>query len=371
MIVYYFPIEPVKSRYTYDLCFRWMPDTFEAENIDYTMITGEQVDQEIQFGCVLDATARGIYSLSQVSQFLKLMRAGKIKDGDVLFFQDFYTPGMEAIFYAAKLMGLSLRTYSMLHAQSVDIYDFTYPMRSWMRLLELGYADQHTGIFVSSSFLKELLVVAGYKCPIHVTCLPYDSNDVWRRTQPQKEKEDVIYYASRLDQEKQPEFMLEVAAKFLELHPTWWWIISTSGANFRSNVPGMIDALEKFAKSHSRFIMLSGIPKDDYYKNLACSKINFSSALQDFVSYVLLESITAGCDLVYPAFRSFLEVLPVDRLYKAFQVTDALRLIDEVIKEPKTHYDLARLADYGRRMQAKITAEGYAGEYNIYKELSL
>ena len=110
--------------------------------------------------------------MSQCSNFLDMMNRDEVKDGDVIFLQDYWHPGIGSILYAADLYGIKLEIYAMLHAQSVDEYDFTYPMRTWMRGFELGLDKRMTGIFVGSSIHKEQLRAAGFEAPIHVVSLP-------------------------------------------------------------------------------------------------------------------------------------------------------------------------------------------------------
>ena len=74
-----------------------------------------------------------------------------IKDGDALFLQDYWHPGIESILYALDLYGISVEIYAMLHAQSVDEYDFTYNMKNWMRHYELGLDERLSGIFVGTA----------------------------------------------------------------------------------------------------------------------------------------------------------------------------------------------------------------------------
>lgn len=162
--------------------------------------------------------------------------------------------------------------------------------------------------------------------------------------------------------------MLEVAMKFLEKHTSWIWHITTSSKEFRSNVPGFIKKLYDASQKESRLFLTCGLSKDVYYSNLGMSKINFNSSLQDFVSWTLLEACIAGCDLVYPNFRSFVECVPQDRLYKAFVVESALQLFDEVIKEPQRHYSIAKQANYGRIKEADIIINGIDHEYDLYEE---
>lgn len=370
--LWYFPLESLASRYTQQLSDLWMPKAFNSvihhrQNIKVQRIEGSAVDEQIKVGRVLDATGRGIYSLTQVANFLKEMSNGQVKDGDILYFCDFWTPGMEAIFYAAQQMGIQLKIYSTCWAQSVDIYDFTFPMKEWIRPIELSYANQHAGIFVASSMLRELLITAGVTSPIHVVSLPIDYYEIKNRIV--EKKEDVVTFCSRLDAEKQPEFMLEVALKFLEMHSGWTWYITTSGSEFRSNVPGFLQKLYDASQSNSRLFLSCGLSKDEYYANLGYSSIMFNSSLQDWVAFTMLEASAAGCDLVYPNFRSFSECVPQDRLYKAFDVNSALRLLDDVVAKPRRHYSIAKKANYGRLKEADIVVNGIDHEFNLYKEL--
>jgi hypothetical protein len=92
----------------------------------------------------------------------------------------------------------------MVHAQSVDEFDFTYDMRSWMRPIEIGYANAMQGLFVASSVHKEQLRLAGVTTPIHVVSLPYSYKaveDHYGTTPPQSSKQTAVIYSSRLDKE--------------------------------------------------------------------------------------------------------------------------------------------------------------------------
>ncbi len=86
--------------------------------------------------------------------------------------QDYWTPGLDAIWYALDLYGIEVKVYGMLHAQSVDEYDFTYAMKDWMRPYELGLEKRMTGSFVHSSIHKEQLRADGFNAPERVVSLP-------------------------------------------------------------------------------------------------------------------------------------------------------------------------------------------------------
>ena len=291
--LFYFGLEPLKARYTYQLSKEWMPATFKpyADHLEFIDIEGDfDPDQQIKIGAVLDAVGRGKFAMSQCSNFLDMLNRGEVNNGDIIFLQDYWHPGIESILYAIDLYGIDLKFYSMLHAQSVDEYDFTYPMRKWMRGFELGLDKRMTGIFVGSTIHKEQLRQAGFEAPIHVVSLPLHSEMAWAKYpdyDPLKQRENKIVYSSRLDKEKNPFFMLEVAEHFLDDHPDYTWHVTTSGKEFKSSLPDVLDAMQELQKRQPRFVCMNNLTKKEYYHELATARIQFNSALQDYVSWTV------------------------------------------------------------------------------------
>lgn len=373
--VWYFGLEPLKARYTYQLSKEWMPATFapyeKAGKLKFIEVPGEfDPDQQIKVGAVLDAVGRGKFAMSQCSNFLDMLNIDQVKDGDVLFLQDYWHPGIESILYALDLYGINVKIYAMLHAQSVDEYDFTWPMRSWMRGFELGLDKRMTGIFVGSSIHKEQLRQAGFTAPIHVVSLPIHKQATLAKLPGYNslDKKDVVVYSSRLDKEKNPFFMMEVAKEFLKQKPDFEWHVTTSGKEFRSMLPGAIDALNKLAEEEPRFKLLNGLTKEEYYTELATCKIQFNTSLQDYVSWTVIEATAFGADIVYPNFRSFPEFVDSDRMYKPFDVQSAIDTIHDVLENIKTHYDIVDTSDLGRRMEGYIIANDYDTELCVWHE---
>ena len=377
--VWYFGLEPLKARYTYQLSKEWMPATFapyeKAEKLKFIDVPGEfDLDQQIKVGAVLDAVGRGKFAMSQCSNFLDMLNLDLVKDDDVLFLQDYWHPGIESILYALDLYGIRVKIYAMLHAQSVDEYDFTWPMRNWMRGFELGLDKRMTGIFVGSTIHRDQLRAAGFEAPIHVVSLPlhkqlteaklpgYQKNE-WT-------KKPVVVYSSRLDKEKNPFFMMQVAEEFLNQNENWEWHVTTSGKSFKSMLPGVIEAMNELADRQPRFKLLSNLTKEEYYTELADAKIQFNSSLQDYVSWTVLESTTFGCDVIFPDFRSFPEFVPADKLYKPFNLQSALYVLNQNRTSNRTgiYYNYPDLADLGRRMEAYIIANDVTQEINVWHE---
>jgi glycosyltransferase involved in cell wall biosynthesis len=379
--VWYFGLEPLKARYTYQLSKEWMPATFapyeKADKLKFIDVPGEfDPDQQIKVGAVLDAVGRGKFAMSQCSNFLNMLNIDQVKDGDVLFLQDYWHPGIESILYALDLYGIDVKIYAMLHAQSVDEYDFTWPMRTWMRGFELGLDKRMTGIFVGSTVHRDQLRAAGFEAPIHVVSLPIHKEATLNKLPNYSDamahgivkKKNTIVYSSRLDKEKNPFFMLKVAEKFLNQKPDFEWHVTTSGKEFRSMLPGVIDAMYALAKRQPRFKLMKGLTKEEYYLELATCRIQFNSSLQDYVSWTVIEATAFGADIVYPNFRSFPEFVDEDRMYKPFDVDSAIDVIHDALDNPKTHYDIVDTSDLGRQMEAYIIANNVTQEINVWHE---
>ena len=374
--VFYFGLEPLKARYTYQLSKEWMPDAFQPyvdkKQLEFIDVEGDfDPDQQIKIGAVLDAVGRGKFAMSQCSNFLDMLNNDEVSDGDVIFLQDYWHPGIESILYAIDLYGINLDIYAMLHAQSVDEYDFTYPMRKWMRGFELGLDKRMTGIFVGSSIHKEQLRTAGFEAPIHVVSLPFGLTQTLNKLpdyDSNSERKPFVVYSSRLDKEKNPFFMMEVAQEFLDIHPEWEWHVTTSGKELRSMLPGVIDELRNLAKQEPRFKLLEGITKEEYYTELATCSIQFNSALQDYVSWTVIEATAFGADIIYPKFRSFPEFIDEDRMYKPFDVQSALNSFADAMLFAHRHNDIVDISDLGRQMEGYIIANDIKQEINVWHE---
>jgi hypothetical protein len=68
----------------------------------------------------------------------------------------------------------------------------------------------------------------------------------------------------------------------------------------------------------------------------------FNCALQDWVSNTVSEADTLGCNVLYPAYRSFPETFANDheRLYIPWSYDDALAKLDRLLLEPHRNQGL-------------------------------
>ena len=370
--IWYFGLEPLEERYTYQLSEIWMPETFKLYSQEFNFVSLKPTSSEgnISVGVVLDAVGRGKWAMEQCNLLLDQINLGAVKNNDIIFLQDFWTPGIESVFYALDLYGINgVKVYAMLHAQSVDEYDFTHSMKEWMRPFELGLDKRMAGIFVGSTIHKEQLRAAGFQAPIHVVSLPLHLQNVLDTAPEELIKENFVVFTSRFDKEKNPWFLMEVIKTFLKENPDWTFIITTSGASVRSNLEGVPAEFETLAELEPRFKIRTGLTKAEYYTLLKTAKIQFNCSLQDYVSWTALEANAFNCTLVYPHFRSFTEINEIEFKYAAFNIRSACTALSKATASTATDTGLAQRADLGRRLEAFIVCTDYTGpDLNVWHE---
>lgn len=323
MTLFYCPLESYVERYTTQWAAPktgWLERNWIRAGLDYVRVNGDAEAAKpmpMKAGVVLDPIRRSRFAFSQVSELLGRLAAGEIKNDDVLYFDDFWHPGIEALPYACHILGVKPRMYAFLHAQSVDEFDFTYGMRQWMRHFERGIGEALAGIFVCGPCLRDLVVQGGIApaTKVHITGHPFNSTEVlermpaWYRQSPSgRPRQDKVVYSSRWDREKNPKFFLQVAERVIQHNPHAQFVVCTGAARLRSNDPTSLVALEQACSDYPKNILLrQSLTKEEYYAELCSAKVQMNTADQDFVAITLLESSVAGCYPLYPYFRSFPE----------------------------------------------------------------
>jgi len=375
--IWYVSLEPQKQRYSWNLSFPlvgWQESNWIENYIPYERIEGHQLgDGEIKTGVALDGAGRGYYACSQIMELLHRLDNNEVDAEDVIYFEDFWHPGIEALPYYFHLANTHPKMYANCWAQSVDMYDFTFPMRSWMRHYEKGNGAILDGVFVTSSLLKELLVRSGISNKVYVIGHPFRSESIIKKIQPYLKlpREDKVVWSSRWDWEKRPSVFLRLVKRM----PHIQFVICTSAPKLRSNSGGLLEQLATYLTECPNLTLKDNLTKDEYYKELCTAKVQFNSALQDWVSYTLLESVTCGCFPVYPRFRSFPEVFDsADMgylLYEDDDVSDASHIVQRCIDEYSTavadfHFDsmIPRFDRSWERMIHIMNGEDYETLYS-------
>lgn len=309
MKVFYLPLEPYIERYTYFMsCVDgWTEDNLKKDNVEFVRIDGETLNNNISVGFVLDAYGRSYYAMSQLCNLIKLIQKGDVKDGDLIYTEDFWHPGIESLFYIRSLTGIKFKIGTFCHAQSVDSSDFTYKMRDWMRHIERGFGKQYDYIMVTSAILKELLVTAeiGTDETVFNVGLPYNSKKLLQQLNElgfkKQKKEDFVLFSSRFDDEKDPNFFLDVVEACPEIN-----FKLVKPRKILTKNKQVLDRLQTILdKPNSNLELVDTSNKLNYYTTLSKAKVQFNCAIQDWVSWTLLEAVTFECLPLYPIWKDF------------------------------------------------------------------
>jgi hypothetical protein len=349
-------LEQYESRYSLQLG-DWNERVFKRRGVDYQIVLGSELttDKKIVTGSVLDAHGRTYYSMTQMANLIELMKEGKVTSQDVVFFEDMFTPGMESLPYIMDQVPRKFKpkVYVRCLAQSIDPDDFVNRegMFRWMRPFEQMVDSFVDGILVASEEMVSHLRIAGFKAPIYVTGLPFGKEEVISRVpylKPITSREQRVGFAARWDDEKQPEFYMQLAQKFNKIRPDVEFAVFSGHPKLKSNNKNNTDFAKYLENSGSaNFKVYTGLKKNDYYALLADSTVLFNCALQDWVSNTVSEADALGTLTLYPAYRSFPEVFAnnADNMYIPWSIDDAVERLEKMFVNP-SRYKTGAVSDW-------------------------
>lgn len=350
--LYYMGLEPYEGRYTLQLQ-NWNETAFKRRGIDYEIVHGDILDNSkaIVTGQVLDAHGRSYYSLTQMANLVKKMKAGEITSDDVIFFEDMFTPGMEVLPYIMDQTdpGYQPRVFVRCLAQTIDPDDFlhVWDMQKWMGHYEKMLDTWVTGILASNEEMVAHMKIAGWEAPIYnISGLAFDKNEVQSRVstdKPFNERKLRVVFAARFDQEKQPHFFMDLIERYAEINPGVEFAV-LSGGPLRSNYQGYVERARALEQTHN-FKIYENLSKNEYYSILQDSRVLFNCALQDWVSNTASEADALGTNCLYPAYRSFPETFAndKDRLYVPWSLDDAVYKLNLLLN---TQVNIGKLSDW-------------------------
>ena len=341
--LYYMGLEPYKARYTLQLQ-EWNRAVFEQRGIDYVIVPGETLgnDQAIVTGQVLDAHGRTYFGMSQLMNLIRMMKAGELNSEDVIYFEDMFQPGIESLPYILKQIGSAHRPriYVRCLAQSIDPDDFVHVwgMQDFMGHYEKMVDSFVDGVLATNEEMVMHMKIAGWKAPIYnISGLAFGKDEVRARVPGElKEFGDRamrVGFAARWDQEKQPDFYMDLIESWHTRypgHPVEFCIFS--GAKLKSNNDSYM-ARTRDLEARGMLTIYEDLEKNDYYSLLNDTRVLFNCALQDWVSNTVSEADTLGCNVLYPAYRSFPETFANDptRLYIPWSIDDALTKLEDLL----------------------------------------
>lgn len=290
-MLHYFPLEPLEQRYTKHL-HKDITNYLQKNNINFVSYEPNINTDEIRTGAFLDANRTIMYKSEQIRMFAEQIEKGNVMSGDTLFFSDLQFPGIESIPYMCFFNKIELDIRGIYHAGSFTDTDYVRRMERWMKHFEEIVFDISNTVYVGSHFMKKELTERRIidRNKVVVTGLPLDSSLVEFRKNTNVQKENIVVFNGRMDDEKQPNLFRLLEVYFGNKRKDWQFINT-----------GKLK-----------------LPKKEYYELLAKAKIVVSFALQENFGYGIREAVYLGCIPVLPKRLVYKEAFDELCLYEHF-----------------------------------------------------
>lgn len=373
--LFYMGLEPYEGRYTLQLQ-QWNEAVFKRRGIDYVIVPGSTIDntKAISVGQVLDAHGRSYFGMSQMMNLVQMMRSGEVTESDVIYFEDMFQPGIESLPYILDQIppGHRPRIFVRCLAQAIDPDDFVHVwgMSKWMSTYEQMVNCFADGILATNEEMVAHMRIANWTAPIYnISGLAFGKEEVLSRVnnevKPFDQRAMRVVFAARFDQEKQPDFYMDLIEAWHRNGMPKVEFAVLSGGPLRSNNPKY---LERAAKLEERGMLkiYKDLQKNDYYNIVNDSRVVFNCALQDWVSNTVSEADTLGCNVLYPAYRSFPETFANDhtRMYVPWSQQDAFDKLTALLKAP--HPGQGKISDWNNGTIDRILdiMEGKGEQWN-------
>ena len=363
--LYYMGLESYEARYTLQLT-EWNRRVFERRGLDVVYVPGTTIDntQSISVGQVLDAHGRSYFSMSQMMNLVQLMKNGEVTAEDVIYFEDMFQPGIESLPYIMDQIPAEQRPriYVRCLAQAIDPDDFVHVwgMAGWMSTYERMVNHFVTGVLATNEEMVAHMRIAGWTAPIYnISGLAFGKEEVLERIggtsniRPFADRPRRVGFAARFDQEKQPGFFMDLIDMVHDQGPVGVEFCIYSGGPLRSNNPEYI-ARAREMEAAGKLKIYDNISKNEYYAHLNNTRVLFNCALQDWVSNTVSEADTLGCNVLYPAYRSFPETFANDpnRLYVPWSIDDAYHKMQNLLRDP--HHNMGLISDWNNATVDRI-----------------
>jgi hypothetical protein len=234
-------------------------------------------------------------------------------------------------------------------AQAVDPDDFVHVwgMGKWMSLYEEMCNEFVTGVLASNEEMIANMKVANWKAPLYnISGLAFDKKEVVQRSSEAptfwESRSNRVVFAARWDQEKQPDFYMDLAEKYADTDVEFAVL---QGGPLRSNNPKYIERANDLV-SKGVLRIYENLKKEEYYHIVNDSKVLFNCALQDWTSNTVSEADALGCNVLFPAYRSFPEIFANchERMYIPWSIEDAANKLDVLLEGP--HKDMGKISDW-------------------------
>lgn len=284
--IWVFPLEPLDNRYTkqwFDEIPRLLQqelDNLASSNTCFQAI-GKQTSKDTTAGAFLDFSDTNYWKSTQLADFVKSYQVGHVANDAKILFTDFWNPALIQVAYMRDLLGTDWQIHGIAHAGAYDPTDILgIKMRpEWPHDFErsLFYASDVTYFasnFHRQMFLTNLCIPTAYHDRAVLSGQPHQAiiDHMESISIPTDKTTDVIW-PHRYNEDKQPEIAEDLANEFN--------LLITQKHNFT---------------------------KDEFYNELANSKIIFSCALHENLGISIMEAVLTGTIPLLPDRCSYSEM---------------------------------------------------------------
>jgi glycosyltransferase involved in cell wall biosynthesis len=211
--------------------------------------------------------------------------------------------------------------------------------------------DSGGAVLASNEEMAMHMKVAGWDVPVYnISGLAFGKDEVRERVnnniKPWNERKPRVVFSARWDQEKQPDFYMDIIEAYFKRHPvSAVEFCVCSGAKLRSNNDSYMERTRTLQQI-GLLKVYQDLDKNAYYNIVNDSRVVFNCALQDWVSNTVSEADALGCNVLYPAYRSFPETFANDasRLYVPWSIDDALDKLEKLLKKPSEN--MGKISDW-------------------------
>jgi len=284
--LFYMGLESYESRYTLQLT-EWNRRVFERRGLNVVYVPGLTLDnsQKISVGQVLDAHGRSYFAMSQMMNLIRLMQQGEVTQDDVIYFEDMFQPGIESLPYVMDQVPLNQRPRVFVRclAQSIDPDDFVHVwgMAPWMGLYEKMVCElvrnSGGGVLATSEEMVAHMRIAGWSAPIYnISGLAFGRDEVLERIGGVDQVKNFfdrrrrVAFAARFDQEKQPDFFMDLAQRVQTIMPVEFAIFA--GGELRSNNARYVQRARAMERQ-GLLRIYENLSKNDYYALLNDTRV--------------------------------------------------------------------------------------------------
>jgi hypothetical protein len=206
------------------------------------------------------------------------------------------------------------------------------------------------GVLATNEEMVMHMKVANWTAPLYnISGLAFGKAEVQSRVtgiNPFNERKRRVVFSARWDQEKQPDFYMDLIEAWHKKYPNSdVEFCVCSGGKLKSNNESYM-ARTRELESRGMLTLHQDLEKNDYYNIVNNSRVVFNCALQDWVSNTVSEADALGCNVLYPAYRSFPETFANDhtRLYVPWSLDDAINKLENLLEH--AHPSMGCISDY-------------------------